>query len=98
MEGPLDFSSIVKDVKANLSKYSSTKLAEMIITHRYFQASEEIAILAMEELARRRADGDSFAYENYIEENLATLPKLDFPMVDLGSILGGLGIKNRRSK
>lgn len=73
-------------VKDNITKYSSTKLAEMVIAYRYLGLYQEISIAAMEELSARRNAGDTFEYEAYIKEKMDGLPKLDFKMPDLLSL------------
>lgn len=70
------------EVLSNLDKYSSQKLSEMIITHRYFGFYPNIAVAAMEELSKRRCNGDNFDYEKHIEEGLNSLPKLNFKIGD----------------
>lgn len=82
-----------KEVIENIGKYSNTKLADMVIVYRYFGLYEKISIAAMEELGKRRIAGDLFEYEKYIDANLATLPKLEFKITDLQSIMKGLGVK-----
>jgi len=41
----------------------------------------------MEELASRRAAGDTFAFEKYIEESQDKLPSLNFTIPDLRTTL-----------
>lgn len=65
-------------IKENIEKYSSEKLIEMIVAHRYLHLFEGSCILAMHELARRRSIGDELPFEKMIEEKLAALPKLEF--------------------
>lgn len=68
----------VEQVKQNIRMYSSEKLTEMIVANRYLRILPEICLLAMEELSRRRSEGDAFLFEKHIAEGLASLPKLDF--------------------
>ena len=65
-------------ISQNIEKYSSNKLADMIIAHRYLGLFKGACLLAMEELNKRREAGDTFAYESYIAEGTSSLPKLDF--------------------
>jgi len=58
----------------NLSQFSSQKLCEVIITYQYLGLMKDEAILAMQELAKRRASGDLFQFETVIEEELKKLP------------------------
>jgi hypothetical protein len=77
------------EILASISKYSSTKLAEMIVAHRYLAISDTICLAAMEELGNRRAAGEDFDFEGFIKEHSSTLPKLDIklPSMDLGTLL-----------
>lgn len=64
-------------VKSKIPTYSSQKLSEMIVCHRYLGFSEEISIACMEELGRRRQAGDNYDFESYIETSLKGLPVLN---------------------
>ena len=81
------------EVILHIDKYEDDKLADMVIAYRYFGLYEGIALAAMQELAKRRSNGSVFEYEKYIDDNLKTLPKLDFDLNNLGGMLGKLGIK-----
>jgi hypothetical protein len=59
----------------------------MIVCDRYFGCYKEIAILCMEELAKRRQGGDDFLFENYIDESLKKLPELNFKGLNLRDTL-----------
>lgn len=74
-------------VKEKIPQYLSQKLCEMIVCDRYFGFNQEIAIMCMEELGKRRINGDSFEFENYIDESMKDLPPLDFSGFDIRSIL-----------
>ena len=74
-------------VKANLPTYSNEKLCEMIVCDRYFGFGKKIDIMCMEELAKRRMDGDTFNFESYIESQYKELPVLDLNKPDLREIL-----------
>lgn len=75
----------------NISKYTSIKLADIVIGYRYLGLYEKISIAAMEELGNRRVAGDTFEFEKYIDDNLKTLPKLEFKVADISSMIKGLG-------
>lgn len=79
----LDESEIVK----NLHTYPNERLADLVISYRYMGLYKDLSIAAMQELGSRRANGDTFEYEKYIDENLAGLPKLDFTMQGLGNLI-----------
>lgn len=76
-----------KVVREKIPSYTSQKLAEMIVCDRYFGCYREIAVMCMEELGRRRSTGDTFPFEIFIEKALAELPKLDFAVPDLTTVM-----------
>jgi len=67
----------IDQIKANLPQYGNQKLCEMIVCDRYFGFEHKISTICMEELARRRAEGDLFAFEVYIEQISKEMPVLD---------------------
>jgi hypothetical protein len=77
----------LEQVKANLPKYSSQKLCEMIVCDRYFGFGQKIDVLCMEELAKRRLAGDAFPFEAKIEEAYKELPVLNLTKPDLREVL-----------
>jgi len=83
------------EIKDNLPSYSSEKLSDFVISHRYLGLYEKLSVLAMEELSRRRIAGDNFKYEDYIEKNLKELPVLNFEMKNINNIIASFkGLKN----
>ncbi len=74
-------------VKSNVPKYSNEKLCEMIVCDRYFGFEHKIAIICMEELAKRRTAGDTFAFEGHIEHLQKEMPVLNLVNPDLRSML-----------
>ena len=77
----------LQQVQANLPKYSSEKLCEMIVCDRYFGFQQQISAICMEELAARRISGNSFPFEDYIDRKYRELPVLDLTTPDLRTIL-----------
>lgn len=77
----------IKTITENLSQFSSQKLSEMIVSVRYFKLDQEISILCMKELSDRRIAGEIYSFEEYIEKSLLELPKLDFDLFSLKSVL-----------
>lgn len=80
----------VELVKSKIPSYTSQKLCEMIVCGRYIGFYPEISVLCMEELAMRRDSGDEFDFETYIDTAYNSLPKLDFNVPDLRSVLSTL--------
>jgi len=68
-----------EDIKAASSKV----LAAQVVAYRLINVNKELAIKCMEELSRRRAEGEAFDYESYIEEKT----KVELPeRIDLGKL------------
>lgn len=82
-----DITSLEKELSTKVPEFSSEKLCQIIVCDRYFNLNKDLAITCMEELAKRRIDGDNFEFENYIESSFKELPVLDFSMPDLRSVL-----------
>lgn len=74
-------------VRTKVPTYTSEKLCEMIVCERYFGFHPDVSIMCMEELAKRRINGDNFPFEDYIEQAYAGLPKLQFDAPDLRAVL-----------
>lgn len=72
---------------AKLPEFSQEKICEIIVCNRYFGTHPKLAIACMEELANRRIAGDTFDFETYIDKSFKELPKLDFQMPELSSIM-----------
>lgn len=77
----------LKVVQEKVPTYSTTKLCEMIVCDRYFGCYKEIAIMCMEELGKRRAAGENFNFEQYIEDAFNQLPKLDLSVPNISDVL-----------
>lgn|SRR5574339_1208402 len=85
-------------VKSKIPTYTSQKLCEMIVCERYVGFYPEVSVLCMEELGKRREAGDEFQFEDYIDEAYKTLPKLDFTVPDLRSVLTTLVTATQKAK
>lgn len=64
----------LEDFTKNLNQFSMRKLCEIIVADRYLGSLNKEAVMCMEELAKRRGDGDTFDYETFIETQLKKLP------------------------
>lgn len=67
----------IDQIKANLPQYGNQKLCEMIVCDRYFGFEKKISTICMEELARRRSEGDTFAFEAHIDQITKEMPVID---------------------
>lgn len=86
----------LETIKGNISKYSSNKLCEMIVCDRYFGCYNDLSVVCMEELSKRRINGDNFDFENYINNSLNELPalNLNFKFPDIRETLSQMIGKN----
>lgn len=92
-----DISEMEKDVQNKVPEFNSEKLCQIIVCDRYFHLNKDLALTCMEELAKRRINGDNFDFENYIDQSLKELPPLDFSMPDLRAVLT-TAISNKSDK
>lgn len=78
------------EIEGNISNYSSIKLCDIIITYRYIGMFKDLYKLCMEELGNRRAAGDDFDFEKYIESNLIDMPKIEFNISNLSDAIDNM--------
>lgn len=72
----------IEDFINNINKYSMRKLCEIIVIDRYLGSLNKEAIICMEELAARRAAGDMFDYETFIDTQTKRLPEFKINLMD----------------
>jgi hypothetical protein len=89
-ESSFNMSFDMNAFRINVLKFSSEKLCDIIVSHRYLGFNEEASIVCMEELANRRQSGDEFKFEDFIESKQKELPEINFSVPDLRSVLGQL--------
>lgn len=70
-----DFNANITFSEEQILKAQSENLASYVVLYRTLGIAKENAIKCMEELARRRANGDLFEYESFIEEKSKEIPK-----------------------
>lgn len=80
----------IEKISKNLHNYQSETLCDMIVCNRYFNINAELSLICMTELGERRTKGDLFVFEDYIEKSLNELPKLDFTIPDIRTMLAGI--------
>ncbi len=61
----------------NISQVESKDLAAYVVLYKSLGMHKEIALICMQELSDRRASGDAFEFEKFIEEELKKLPKYE---------------------
>jgi hypothetical protein len=77
----------------DVTQFSTQKLCDIIVCYRYLGLNKDLSIKCMAELGVRRAKGENFDFEFYIDNALKDMPVLDFQMPDLGTVLRQLGGK-----
>ena len=77
----------VDNIRASLPSYPIEKVCGIIVCNRYLNLHKDLTIFCMQELAKRRAAGDTFKYEDFIENSYKELPVLTFSGPDLRSML-----------
>lgn len=60
---------------ASVSTSASKTLAAYVVVYRSLGMNQDIAIVCMEELMKRRAEGDDYNFEAYIDEEVAKIPQ-----------------------
>ena len=73
---------------ASISTSASQSLAAYVVVYRALGMNKNIAIACMAELMKRKAVGDEFDFESYIEDELAKIPKPK--NVDYAKIIRGM--------
>ena len=77
----------IEEMKSKLPNFQIEKICEIIVCNRYFNFNHELTVYCMQELAKRRAAGDSFNFEEYIENSFKALPVLNVALPDLRTML-----------
>lgn len=62
------------DFQEKLSSFTMKKLCEIIVIDRYLGSLNKEAVMCMQELAKRRENGDMFDYELFIDNESKKLP------------------------
>ena len=83
----------LEDIKKKIPDLHSTRLCEIIVSSRYLNLDEDLTIKCMEELGKRRAEGEVLEFENIIEQTLAGMPVLDFNIPDLRKVISNISGK-----
>lgn len=73
------------------NEISSEVLAAQIVAYRALGMDKDVSILAMQELAKRRVNGDPFKFEEFIETEVAKVPKI--PALDFRKLTGDLSLQ-----
>lgn len=76
-----------EELKAKIPEFNSVRLCDIIVAHRYLGFYKALQIPCMEELAKRRMNGDQFEFEQYIEDSFKDMPKIEFDLTNLSAAL-----------
>lgn len=75
-----------------IKKASSKILAGYVVTYKLLNNFKELSIKCMQELMDRRASGDQFNFEEYIEDQLKDTPK-PTDLNKISQVLKGMSFK-----
>lgn len=92
-EEKIDNESILKII--SIGQAQSSVLAAQVVLYKSLSLFKTTAIICMAELHRRRNLGEDFDYENFIDEEINKLPKVQ--PLDINTIKGMLNIKQLAS-
>jgi len=76
-----------EEIIKGISDFTSEKLADVIVMHRYLGIYADVATAAMEELAKRREGGEKFEYETYINAKLDDMPQITINLNQYSNLL-----------
>jgi hypothetical protein len=65
-----------EEEKKKILNCTSETLAAYVVIYKALNIDKERAILCMQELVKRRKDGEDFDYESFIETEKEKLPKM----------------------
>lgn len=65
-----------------IDSFESENLANIIISYKYLGLHKKVVPFAMQELAKRRANGENFNFEEHIDSGLKDLPSINFKIPD----------------
>jgi hypothetical protein len=82
-------------MQVEIKSLSSERLSEIVIANRCLGLYKELSVKAMEELALRRSNGDTFEFEKYISESLNDIPPIDAPKDMITNIMDQIKRKSR---
>ena len=80
--------------KEYIEKATSKTLAAHIVVYRSLGINKELSILCMEELLRRKENGDNFNYDEYILNELEQIPKLNQKEQNLMNTIMNMNFKD----
>lgn len=86
-----DMEELTEDqLREKLKDFPIEKVADIVVTSRYIGLYRNLEVEAMQELGNRRAAGNSFNYEEYIETNIKALPVINLTLPNVGSLFDAI--------
>ena len=86
---PEERNRLIKEKQlASIESSPSKSLAAYVVAYRALGIGKDIAVACMGELAKRKADGDEFDFESYIEQEVSKIPQPNG--VDYAKIIRGM--------
>ncbi len=79
----------------DLESCSSEYLSTIVASNRYLKINPQMEILCMQELAKRRSNGDNYPFEEKIEEYVKQFTPIETNIPEIFSMFSGLFGKPR---
>jgi hypothetical protein len=87
---------ISENIAVPIERRKSETLAAHIVIYKTLNIDRETALLCMAELGRRRALGDEFDYETFIEAEVEKIPKVNSNLPELYKIINFKNILGKK--
>jgi len=75
-------------LKTKITSFNSEAICAIIVVNKYLNQDNECTSTCMKELAARRANGEDFDFETFIDEEFKKLPVVNTESLDFRTILG----------
>jgi hypothetical protein len=85
--------NILQNLKSNIEEHNSESLCEMIVVAQHFSFDNQIIVECMQELSKRRVEGENINFESLIKKFSYELKELDNQALDIKSILSQQKVK-----
>jgi hypothetical protein len=80
----------ITQLTKNIDDYETNKVCAIVVAAKYFGNNQSVIRLCMQNLSKRRDNGDSFNFEEYIEAEYNKLPHFNKKSFDAQDIMKGI--------
>lgn len=82
----LSLDDALSKMKSKIDTYSSDALCSIIASDRHLKINSELQVICLQELDKRRSNGDDFDFESKINEKMASYPKININIGQLSDL------------